>query len=84
MNLYSIPENKGTSDKLWAIPIVNGFNIAPAKPKPAATKHKQTPTIESYPMLIANGTKMITKAMVSSLIPKTAPKMLNTSMMRAH
>ena len=35
-SLYSIPVNKGTSDKPWAIPIVKGFNVAPANPKPAA------------------------------------------------
>ncbi len=34
-------------------------------------------------MEMARGTKMITKAMVSSLIPKTAPKKLNISIMVA-
>ena len=33
--------------KLKAIPIVNGFNKAPANPSPAATKHIFTPTFES-------------------------------------
>ena len=41
-----------------------------------------TPTIESYPMEIASGTRITTKAIVSSLIPNMAPKRLNISIMR--
>ena len=70
------------SDKPCAIPIVKGFKIAPAKPNPAATKTSETPTIESYPILIAKGTKIMVKAIVSSLMPKTAPKVLNISIIK--
>jgi len=59
------------------MPIVNGLNIAPAKPKWAATYTRQSPVIESYPIDIANGTNIITKAIVSSLMPKIAPNALN-------
>ena len=45
--LYSSPLNRGSSAMPWAIPIVKGFKIAPAKPSPAATKHIATPVIES-------------------------------------
>ena len=76
-NLYSHPLNNGKSDIPCAIPIVNGLKIAPAKPRCAATYTRQSPVIESYPIDIASGTNIITKAMVSSLIPKMAPKALN-------
>ena len=77
MNMrYSRPENSGRSDNPWAMPMVNGLRVAPAKPSPAAKKHMHIPTIESYPMLMARGTKMIMNAMVSSDIPNTDPKRL--------
>ena len=78
---YSIPEKSGIPARPCAIPIVNGFSIAPANPNPAATKTMQTPVMESYPIEIAIGTSTRQNAMVSSLIPKTAPNMLNSSMM---
>ena len=61
-----MPEKRGIPAKPCAIPIVKGFKIAPAKP---------------YPIDIAIGTKTRQKAMVSSLIPNTAPNILKSSMM---
>ena len=77
---YSIPEKRGIPAKPCAIPIVKGFKIAPAKPSPAAIKTMHTPVMESYPIDIAIGTKTRQKAMVSSLIPNTAPNRLKSSM----
>ena len=51
--------------------------MQPAKPSPAARKQRQTPVIESYPIEIAKGTNIATKAIVSSLIPKIAPNKEN-------
>jgi hypothetical protein len=42
-----MPEKSGKSDKPCAMPMVNGLSNAPAKPSPAATKHIETPVIES-------------------------------------
>lgn len=72
---------RGIPAKPCAIPIVKGFKIAPAKPNPAAIKTIHTPVMESYPIDIAIGTKTRQKAMVSSLIPNTAPNILKSSMM---
>ena len=76
-----MPEKRGIPAKPCAIPIVKGFKIAPAKPNPAAIKTIHTPVMESYPIDIAIGTKTRQKAMVSSLIPNTAPNILKSSMM---
>ena len=76
-----MPEKRGIPAKPCAIPIVKGFKIAPAKPNPAAIKTMHTPVMESYPIDIAIGTKTRQKAMVSSLIPNTAPNILKSSMM---
>ena len=78
---YSMPENSGIPANPCAMPIVKGLRIAPAKPKAAATKTMQTPVIESYPIEIAIGTKTKQKAIVSSLMPKTAPNTLNNNIM---
>lgn len=78
---YSIPENRGRFDKPCAIPTVKGFRKAPAKPRAAATKQSATPTIESYPIEIASGTNIMVKAMVSSLMPNTAPNKLKINIM---
>jgi len=75
-----MPEKRGIPAKPCAIPIVKGFKIAPAKPNPAAIKTIHTPVMESYPIDIAIGTKTRQKAMVSSLIPNTAPNILKSSM----
>ena len=45
--LYSIPEKRGSSDISCAIPIVNGFSIAPANPTCAATYTMHTPVKSS-------------------------------------
>ena len=50
---------------------------APLKPMCAATYTISTPVMESYPIEIESGMKITIKAMVSSLMPNTAPKMLN-------
>ena len=76
-----MPEKRGIPAKPCAIPMVKGFKIAPAKPNPAAIKTIHTPVMESYPIDIAIGTKTRQKAMVSSLIPNTAPNILKSSMM---
>ena len=78
---YSIPEKSGIPASPCAIPIVNGLSIAPAKPSPAATNTIQTPVIESYPIEIAIGTSTRQKAIVSSLMPNTAPNILNSNIM---
>ncbi|OPZ54032.1 MAG: hypothetical protein BWY89_01647 [Bacteroidetes bacterium ADurb.BinA012] len=44
---YSSPEKRGRSDKPCAIPMVKGLRKAPANPRAAATKQRETPTIES-------------------------------------
>ena len=73
---YSNPENNGRSDKPCAMPIVKGFSTAPEKPIWAATYTMHSPVMESYPIDMASGTMMMTKASVSSLIPNTEPKRL--------
>ena len=78
---YSIPEKSGIPASPCAIPIVNGLSMAPANPSPAATNTIQTPVIESYPIEIAIGTNTRQKAIVSSLIPNTAPNILNNNIM---
>ena len=78
---YSMPENSGIPANPCAIPMVNGLRMAPAKPKAAATNTMQTPVMESYPMEMAMGTSIMVKAMVSSLMPNTAPNTLKRSMM---
>ena len=65
------------------MPIVKGFRMAPEKPTCAATYTMHSPTIESYPIEIASGMMMTTKASVSSLIPKMAPNKLNKRMTAA-
>ena len=77
---YSNPENNGRSDKPCAMPIVKGFSTAPEKPIWAATYTIHSPVMESYPIDMASGTMMMTKASVSSLIPNTEPKRLKRMM----
>ena len=77
---YSNPENSGKSDKPCAMPMVNGFSTAPEKPMWAATYTMQSPVMESYPIEMANGTMIMTKARVSSLMPNTEPKRLKRIM----
>ena len=42
-----MPEKSGMPARPWAMPIVKGLRMAPAKPKAAATNTMQTPVMES-------------------------------------
>ena len=63
------------------MPIVNGFSIAPANPNPAATKTMQTPVMEFIPHRDSHRDKHQAKCDGLFTHPKTAPNMLNSSMM---
>ena len=80
--LYSIPENICSPAIFWATPIVKGLSIAPANPTCAATYTIATPVMESYPIDMASGIIRTVKAIVSSLIPKTAPKVENNNIIK--